>query len=278
MNSNKISRILVIGNLGYLGRNIQSFFQTFEEFETFGLDYENRDSFDDLVLRSDVVIFANGLSNHELGKKDPHLDFQKNVQDYMTFLSKPSLRNKKLLVLGSLCQYGKLNGLISEYSIQQPIEPQGENKLYIERCLPYLAKRYGFYYICLRLGAVVGSKSNLSNLSLFEKIIVDEIHSKPFELWGGDQRSYSFTVVEDFLKILLQICNLNLFENDAYNLSLDGFVFSELSLMNIQIIEKNLSESYSIDSSKLLDRLGMEFKRKNITEVIGRLRNELAKL
>ncbi|MCJ8346418.1 hypothetical protein MJH12_12820, partial [bacterium] len=109
-------------------------------------------------------------------------------------------------------------------------------------------------------------------------IILSDLKDETFEVWGGQLRKYSFTELHLFLKVLEEIFKQRLFENDSYNLSLNSFLFSELELPCIQIIEKNLCKDYQIDSSKLLDRLKLELPSIELNTIINGLKDELAKL
>ena len=81
MRKENLTKILVIGNHGYLGKNIQDFFQKKTEYLVKGLDQESSLNYIDFLKDSEIVIFANGLSDHILGQENPYLDYQKNVQD-----------------------------------------------------------------------------------------------------------------------------------------------------------------------------------------------------
>ncbi|MCO4781864.1 MAG: NAD(P)-dependent oxidoreductase [Candidatus Cloacimonetes bacterium] len=275
----KKESILVVGCQGYLGTHLVNFLRN-NEFEVYGLDLMNLNEEEHLLEKCEVIIFSNGLSNHEIGKSDPLFDFQKNVQDYTNLMSNVAFKDKKLIYLGSLCQYGLMRGTVLEEYPMLPIEPQGLNKRYIESMICYLATVKNFRYVSLRLGAVIGKKKNLKNLSFFEKVVLGSLSEKGMEIWGGMDRSYSYIWIHDFLNIVKKILILDLFDNNNYNCSDKNIKFSEIieELEEVRVLDKNIQEPFKINSEKLFSKLDYSIEDRASSLDISRIKEELTLL
>ncbi|PCJ20683.1 MAG: hypothetical protein COB02_03925 [Candidatus Cloacimonadota bacterium] len=275
----KKESVLIIGSKGYLGSHLVSFLNDLEV-KTYSLDINNLQDRTKLLMKSDVVILANGFSDHEAGKRDPILDYDRNIKDYLEIFRDRAFSDKKVIYLGSLCQYGKMAGEVLEDYFVSPIEPQGLNKAYIESFLELISSVKNISYTCLRLGAVIGSKLNLKNLSLLEKIILLDIKKVEIEIWGGKNRCYSYMTMNEFLLIIQYILFCNIFENQIYNCGLKNIKLLELSTLldSMNLIETKNQPSYNINSSKLLARLNQRLTLSSLTTDVLSLKKEIVLL
>ncbi len=272
--------VLILGSRGYLGQNIRLCLEKEENLEVRGFDPIDCPTpvHQDLGW-CDLCILALGLSDHAMGQKNPIKDYDRNLADYLEVLRHVDSAGKKFLYLGSLCQYGQLQGDISETTPLNPIEPQGLNKAYIEKVLEFLAELGSLSFCALRLGAVVGKKKELLNLSLLEKIIKTNIDGKRFEVHGGATRCYSCIPMDTFLEIIIAIIEKDHFNNRAYNLSTHNICFGDLSSwLDIKFSDTKKQSGHTINSDRLFAELNLEVKPIPPIELISCLRHEISEL
>ena len=129
--------IAIIGSKGYLGsRLLQNLNQFFDKVE--GIDQHNLAQLQDCLKRQEMIIWAAGLSNHELGKQDPWLDMQLNAIDVIRAASHVTT-NQTFIHISSTCVYGNSEGIVDEESQVMPLEPQAYSKFYAEEMLTHIA-------------------------------------------------------------------------------------------------------------------------------------------
>jgi len=168
-----LQKILIIGNLGYLGSKI-SHYLTNCGYECVGADtgifqygvlYQphnirmlNKEArsieMEDLV-DFDCVLMLAGVSNDPFGNLDPKLIYDPTV-DYALNIAEMCKNLKIKYIFPSSCSvYGVGIGLLNEKSETNPQTPYSENKLKIEEGLKKIADK-NFSPIALRLGTVFG--------------------------------------------------------------------------------------------------------------------------
>jgi nucleoside-diphosphate-sugar epimerase len=273
-------KVLVLGNLGYLGRHIQEHLEKTPDLSVRGFEPKGLEESPQEALHwCDYCILCLGLSDHNLGRQDPFLDYDRNLADYLEVLRLPESRGKKFIYLGSLCQYGVPQGVVTETTPFNPVEPQGLNKAYIEKILEFMAPLNLGSFCALRLGAVVGGKKDLSNLALLEKIILTNLEGNLFEVYGGVDRSYACIPLDTFLLVITAILKRDHFRNRAYNLSTHNLSFGSLSaLLDIKFNDSAKLESHAVNSDKLFTELDLKIDLVEAKQLISNLRYEISKL
>ena len=240
-------KIAVIGSKGYLGsrllKNLSLFFDNVKE-----VDKHNLSNLLNCLDECSVIIWCAGLSNHELGKKDPWLDMQLNAIDIIK--AAYHLKAKHTLIhLSSTCIYGNSSGIVNEDSLVVPLEPQAYSKVYAEHMLDHIAKIRGFRLLHFRSSAVVGDKSVGEPLSFLEKILINDANKKITKVYGGKQRPCNFTPINDFLNCMQNLIKLNDWSCHKLNLATHQINFGKLaSQFRINFIDSKILDSLKIEN------------------------------
>ena len=239
--------ITIIGSKGYLGsRLLQNLNLVFDNIK--GVDKHNLTDLSNCLEESSVIIWCAGLSNHELGKKDPWLDMQLNAIDIIQAAN--HLKAKQTLIhTSSTCIYGNCNGIINEDSRVMPLEPQAYSKVYAENMLDHIAKLRGFKLLHLRSSAIVGDKSIGEPLSFLEKILINDANNKVTEIYGGRDRPCIFTPIDDFLDCMRDLVKLKDWPCNKLNLATHQINFGKLaSKFEIDFIDSKILDSLKIEN------------------------------
>ena len=268
--------IAVIGSKGYLGsRLLQNLNQFFDNVE--GIDQHNLAQLEDCLKRHEMIIWAAGLSNHELGKQDPWLDMQLNAIDVIRAASHITT-NQKFIHISSTCIYGDSSGVVDEESQVMPLEPQAYSKFYAEEMLTHIAKIRGFTLLNLRSSAVVGDKLPGEPLSFLEKILISDARNEVIEIYGGKQRPCIFTPINDFLSCIKNLLTVKNWPSHKLNLATHQVNFDNLTdQFKFRFVDSKIRNSLRIENKKwgLLN-----LKPKTLTNTLNyldELQNELRK-
>lgn len=266
--------VLIVGNKGYLGSSLHLHLE--KSFSCDGYDFGERDSASEKIAETDVVVLCNGLSNHLEGQKNPQLDFERNVNDYLELISLPELEEKRVLYLSSVCVYGPLQGDVTEEHPFQPREPQAIHKLLIEKHLEFQCRQKDFKFCTLRFGAVVGGKTSLENLSMLEKICECAIEKDPMILYGGEKRTYPYLELENFQEVVKRILRKDLFDNEVYHCPTQHLQMGELAdLLPVEFQGAREDQPFRINSNKLEEKLGFKLLKSNLPQLVERLCHEI---
>jgi len=266
--------VLIVGNKGYLGSSLQSHLG--KTFSCDGYDLSDRDWASKKIANTDVVVLCNGLSNHLEGQKNPQLDFERNVSDYLELINLNEIAGKKLLYLSSVCVYGTLHGDVTEEHPFQPREPQAIHKLLIEKHLEFQSRKMDFQFCTLRFGAVVGGKSSLENLSMLEKICECAIEKDPMILYGGEKRTYPYLELENFQEVVKRILRKDLFDNEVYHCPTQHLQMGDLvNLLTVEFQGAREDQPFRINSNKLEEKLGFKLLKSNLPQLVERLCHEI---
>ncbi|MBT3783690.1 SDR family oxidoreductase [bacterium] len=270
-----VRKILIIGSKGYLGSALCERLPSEALLEIRGLD---RGHTEEELRKSlqwcDVCILANGLSNHIAGQENPFLDFQLNVAEILDILK--SEKGLKFIYLGSLCQYGVLEGKIEESRVCDPKEPQGLSKVFMEGALGFLQKVNHLDFVSLRLGTVFGRKTDLNNPSLLEKMILSTLHGKTFEVYGGKERTWSGLSIEHFVGAIAKVIQKDKYEGRVYNLATCQWPFGELDQdLSLKFVPSNPATPYAVSCQRFKDQFGWGFDSLNARDIVRRLKIEI---
>ena len=239
--------IAVIGSKGYLGsRILQHLNQFYTHVE--GIDQHNSVELQDCLKQNEIIIWAAGLSNHELGKQDPWLDMQLNAVDVIRAASHLSTKNK-FIHISSTCVYGNATGVANEDSQVMPLEPQAYSKYYAEEMLNHIAKINGFILLNLRSSAIVGDKKPGEPLSFLEKILLSDAKNEVVEIYGGKQRPCIFTPITDFLSFIKNLISIENWPRNKLNLATHQINFDNLAdQFKLEFVDSTKRNSFRIDN------------------------------
>ncbi len=268
--------IAIIGSKGYLGsRLLQNLKLVFDNIK--GVDKHNLADLSNCLEESSVIIWCAGLSNHELGKKDPWLDMQLNAIDVIQAAS--HLEAKQTLIhTSSTCIYGNCDGIINEDSRVIPLEPQAYSKVYAENMLNHIAKLRGFKLLHLRSSAVVGDKSIGEPLSFLEKILINDANNKATEIYGGRNRPCIFTPIDDFLDCMQDLIKFKDWPCNKLNLATHQINFGKLAnKYKLDFINSKPRNPHVIENLNW-NKIGLKINNYNKTlNYLCELQNELKK-
>lgn len=217
----------LIGSRGYLGSRILELLQK-ENFNLHAVDLHNSEEFEDCIKDNPLIIWAAGLSDHDLGKKDPSIDMQRNCVDPIQAAMQLK-SGQTFLHISSTCVYGNIEGIVNENTTPNPQEPQAFSKVYAEQMLRYLSKISGFKLINLRCSAIVGDKKANEPLALLEKILLNSAANMITDMYGGPNRSCIFTPLSTFCSFVHQLIVENLSNFEVINLATHQLTFGNLA-------------------------------------------------
>jgi len=268
-------KVFILGSNGYLGSALMERLPAIPGIQVKGLDRDaSPPQLEEILEWSQICILANGLSNHIAGQKDPFLDFQTNAVEPLQILKHG--KSKSFLFLGSLCQYGPLEGEVLENHPCEPVEPQGLSKLFMEGALGFLQRSGHLNFLSLRLGAVFGAKSSFENPSLLEKMVLSKVQGEIFPVYGGKERIWSGLSIEHFVDAVSRIIEENRFDGECFHFSTCAFPFSDLEpWLPLKFIESRNSPAYRINCQKFRDRYGWSFESISAGDIVRRLEFEI---
>lgn len=301
----KDKRILILGGVGFIGSNLAKEFvdlgarvtvvDGFVEFT--GADMKNingikdkiilhpcrvedLDNLPEIVKSSDLIIDSMAITSHLYSIENPFFDVQINLLSHLQLISTlKEVKNKKVVYLGSRGQYGNVkNSVITEETPQNPLDPQGIDKVAAERFYWFYAKRYGFNVISLRLTNCYGENQKIIgdcvDIGLVGSFIKDIMDGKTVEIYGTGKRKKSILYVKDLVKVISMLCINDFVDFEIYNIS--GTEVSLESLLRI-IIEYVGKGSYIVKSFpreiEEIDLGESVFLDKKIREKIGEFEN-----
>lgn len=167
--------------------------------------------------------------------QDPDKYFRNNVVNTLSLLE--VLREKKIknIVFSSTCAtYGLPDTVpIDENHIQNPVNPYGESKLFIEKALHWHDVAYGLKSVALRYFNAAGADSDTEigedhdpETHLIPLIIQSALGQRPHvEIFGTDYATADGTAIRDYIHVLdladAHVRALQYLQNDGESLALN---------------------------------------------------------
>ncbi len=224
--------IIVDGFVRYTGADILNIQKTIDKIDLHECRIEDMDCLPELVECSDITIDSMGLTSHNFGVEYPILDSQLNLISHLSLISAlKKAQNKKVIYLGSRGQYGNVkNSVIKEDTPQNPIDPQGINKVATEMLFKFYAKQYGIKVTSLRITNCFGENQRVvgDDIGLVGSLIKDILEGKTVEVYGSDKRKKNIIYIKDCVEIILNLIRSGFDRFEAYNVA--GL---EVSLANL---------------------------------------------
>ena len=272
----KSNSIGLIGSRGYLGSRIKDFLEK-KKVKVDAIDLFNSEDLVRCINENLIIVWAAGLSDHDLGKQKPILDMQRNCID--PILAAQHLKSGHFLLhLSSTCVYGNRSGIIDENSPTLPVEPQAYSKVYAEQMLTHISRQNDFKLINLRCSAIVGDKKPGEPLALIEKILLNSARGTVTDMFGGPDRPCIFTPIAFFLDVIYKLLFENIDDIQTLNLASNQLRFGTLSndfLLNF--VESIDRKSHSINSLHALNLTPEICNYENSYQYLKVLQNELTK-
>ena len=224
-----MSRILVTGATGFLGRHLLKVLETPDNFIV------KLDSHSVLPWFYKPFDFIYHLAAHTQAgdwclthSGEQWTVNQKINTDVLTFWQQHS-PNAKLITIGSSCSYAPGSNLIeADYMVSQPHQSlytyAMTKRMLYEGCRA-LNKQYGMKYLYLVPSTLYGADYHRDGrqahfiFDLIRKIIRGKELGEPVVLWGNGKQTRDLVHVDEFVRVMLALNEIK--ENEIYNISGD---------------------------------------------------------
>lgn len=159
------------------------------------------------LKRFDLVIDSMGLTKHHLGLDNPQLDLACNYQCHLALIEALSRQPVPTIYLGSRAQYGKLEGVVSEDSPQNPLDPQGVHKAAAEAMFRIYSQRNGWPCRSLRIGNCFGPRQVVmgNDVGLVAGFVRSILAGQIVELYGDNTRQRNILYVNDLVEQIIRV-------------------------------------------------------------------------
>ena len=285
--------ILIIGGYGFLGTNILKYIEDYlkEQYRAIVIDRfpENRDGLElSCVAKSYAGDFSDStfldrvfsesridLVIHSLSTTIPSLSFNARYDVETNLLPTLELLNcmvhhgvKEVVYISSGgAVYGDSRGVPhKETDDVFPISSYGVVKLAIEKYLMQYARQYGLKPLILRLSNPFGPYHYSMQQGICNVAIDTALAGKPFTVWGNGMTRKDYIYVGDFLKILFQLIQKDVF-GEVFNIG-SGHLASVNEILHI--VKKNVPDfEWTYSDSMQNDVSQFELDTSKLRQVIG---------
>lgn len=215
--------IIVDGFIQNTGANIYNIRNIVEKINLFKCKIEDLDCLPELVEDSDIIIDSMAFTSHSYGIENPIFDTQINLLSHLRLISAlKNGQNKKVVYLGSTGQYGNIKvSVITEDTPQNPIDPQGINKVAAESLFRCYANKYGFKGMSLRITNCFGENQKVvgEDIGLIGSLIRDGLEEKTIEIYGNKSRRKNIIYVKDLVRIILALIMIDSNDFEIFNIA-----------------------------------------------------------
>lgn len=269
--------IIVDGFIQHTGANVYNIQNIIKKIELYKYKIEDLDCLPEIVEISDFIIDSMALTSHNFGVEHPIFDTQINLLSHLYLISAlKKARDKKIIYLGSRGQYGSIKGdIITENTPQDPVDPQGINKVAAESFFKFYAKKYDFKVVSLRITNCFGENQNVfgNDIGLVGSLIRDILGGKTVEIYGSKKRRKNIIYIKDLIKIILELIMTDFDNFEVFNIA--GLEISLVSLLD-KIIENIGSGNYVVKpfpiAIKHIDTGEVELSDTKIKKNLGELK------
>lgn len=256
-------RIVIAGANGYLARN--SLCRLFkEETNTFYLvsskepsvNYERFGSriqyvrlgieeygkiLDFIDLGCDIAVNFSWIATRGEGQENERI--QKQNEEYSLALLQGLINKgcRKFIQIGSMAEYGTVQGVISEETKCHPITAYAKSKLNCAKRMREICNLFGVQFYELRMGSMYGNYMETDNLLGY--LCSELSQGRHVRLKTNCMQDWEYTHVDDFAEILFRYINTDI-EPGIYNIS-NGDTHSLRYFINL-IEEKYGTQNYVI--------------------------------
>lgn len=255
-----MKKILLIGGNGYIGSFLSlnlkdkfdieivdiNWFSGIDE----GVDFKNLD--DKYIKEFNSVILLGGHSSVKMCDTDMLSSFNNNVNNFIKLISKLN-KNQKFIYASSSSVYGHTgNSIVDEtYKTFEPNSYYDLSKQVIDM---YITKNDINYY-GLRFGTVNGWSPRLRNDIMINSMVNSAKIDKHIKLYIKDIMR-PILGIKDLCRAIEVIIDCDDDKRGIYNLASfnntsEGIAYSVSSIMNVPVIEYNLSDLEKITNIKL---------------------------
>jgi len=284
---------IIFGANGFMGKRISTQFQ--KQGDILELDIHNSDitSFKNLKETADAIntkyseynkfiINAAGIMDAKLSFKEPSMFYMVNGSSLINIIDfgKLLVNMKSLLHLSSETVYG--SGLnLCETDPAIPTHPYGISKIISEEIIRM--NKTNFSCISVRLPIIVGSDQAIDNpMTIFLK---EAQKDKTITVFNSGEHIRKFLHVDDVIDVLWSILKLDIKGNIFMNSPGDSCSMMDLAKLTRSLIGKEVKivdvssdrQAFTLTSnSDLFESYVPNFKYKNITEILKKVKKDLA--
>jgi UDP-glucose 4-epimerase len=274
--------LLLTGITGFIGHNLLKFVEKYknnyeivllssidnEDYKTVlhkNYTFTKSDFLKKNIERVDILVHIgaftpkSGLEANDIEKSNSNINSTKYLIDNL-----PSFPSK-FIFLSTLDVYGKVEGIISEDILPNPITLYGWSKLYCEKMIENWAKENDVIIQILRIGHIYGrgEKTYKKVIPVTIQKIKDNISP---QIFGTGNEKRSFLHVDDVCNMILKSIELEKYE-DVINLcSSTSYTIKEIIEILIEISTKNLQIEYIKTQNK---GINFEFDTLKMNKLLG---------
>ncbi|WP_418185370.1 NAD-dependent epimerase/dehydratase family protein [Aliarcobacter vitoriensis] len=283
--------LLLTGTTGFIGSNLLKFIEKEykDDYEIVLLSSnENRkyktvihknytftknDFFEKNIKKIDIVIHI-GAFTPKSGVEANNIEKSNtNINNTKYFIDNLPNTPTKFIFLSTIDVYGKVQGLISEDILANPVTLYGWSKLYCEKMLENWSKENNIILQILRIGHIYGKGEEA-----YKKVIPVTIQKikedKSPQIFGTGCEKRSFLHIDDVSNLIMKSILLqkyegvmNLCSSNSYTVKNIVEMLIEISTKKVQIDyirTENRGVDFEFDTSKMNKLLG--FERINIKD------------
>jgi len=227
-----MSKILVIGANGFIGRNIVSrltettdheiyaydrfvsyqksgdnFFSNYPNVNIIVGDFLNRSNLDDTLNGIDIVFHLVSATTPAVSNADPFIDIDTNIKasvELFDLCAKNGVKKVIFISSGGTVYGDTEDGSITEDEIPRPKSPYGIGKLTIEHYLRYFKDKTGLDYIVYRVANPYGPQQKILGqqgvIPIFMNIV---LHNKPVVIYGDGSMTRDYIYIDDVVGMIL---------------------------------------------------------------------------
>ena len=264
--------VTLIGNKGFVGRNIERHLKAFSNLKIIGLGKKEIDltseessySLRDYIHQDSIVILASGRKRNQGDNLDL---FTINTAMAVNFCKAVAgIKFKKLVYVSSTAVYGEDvdHNTISEQTPVEPTSFYGMSKYISERILfKSLSENVGSLLV-LRPPTIYGPDENANTYG--PDLFVDSaIKSKTITLWGDGTERREFLYITDLVKIIISLslstCMgvVNIVSGKSYSFVDIIETIKRLGYYHIQMCSKERTKKkvdHTFDNAYLINLIG----------------------
>lgn len=227
--------------------------------------FTKNDFFDKNIKKIDIVIHIgafipkSGIDANNIEKSNSNINNTKYLIDNL-----PNIPSK-FIFLSTIDVYGRVESIINENILANPITLYGWSKLYCEKMLENWAKDNSVTIQILRIGHIYGKGEEA-----YKKVIPVTIQKlkdgKSPQIFGSGSEKRSFLHVYDACNLILKSIGLEKYEGVINLCSANSYTIKEIIEMLIKISATNLQVEYIKTETKGVD---FEFDTLKMDKFLG---------
>lgn len=272
-----VKKILIFGNLGYVGQALVNYLK--KKYEVYGYDNNyftntiykktkiKKQFFGDVrnikefnLKKFYSVIYLSAVSNDPIGNKFKNPTYQINTFSVEKIAKKAKLAGVKKFIFASSCSvYGKSHKKIQNEQVKCfPLTNYAKSKYKSEKLLKKLSSD-SFRVFCLRFATACGYSNNFRNDLVLNEFILGAINSKKIVLKSDGQSYRPFVHIKDMSKSI------------EWSLKNDNYIYLVINIgskkLNLKIIDCAKKIKKKIIGTKIfLDKKNLKDRRSYIVD------------